>query len=294
MNLQAKFRAFKLDTPGSLCSVYMDGRYTLIEARLPIGGVDVLMQDMKHHGKETVDVLHITSWDTDHCSMIDLDQILNKLRPGRIEVPGYEPESEEGRSCRRILLKYDEIHQWKFHNTIEVTPQYISGLSRPMPFQPVGIHFSTDPRAANKNDRSLVMLFRSTTFSVLSLGDCESAEIASMLLKCEHITDEVDVLILPHHGADNGFITDDFLKAVKPLVAVATSNRGNEYEHPRPEVRAMLAQNGIPLMTSKDGDVYVIHEAGRQFSIAADFGADAQIRKKEEFMPKALSRQYRF
>ncbi|MBK9764928.1 MAG: hypothetical protein IPO87_16655 [Flavobacteriales bacterium] len=72
MNLQAKFRAFKLNTPGSLCSVYKDGNYTLIEARIPVGGINALIEDLKVHGKEKLDVLHITSWDVDHCDRSSL------------------------------------------------------------------------------------------------------------------------------------------------------------------------------------------------------------------------------
>lgn len=291
MNLQAKFRAFKLDTPGSLCSVYKDGTYTLIEARLPIGGIDTLLEDLKFHSKDRLDVLHITSWDVDHCDQIELGQILNKLRPNRIEVPGYEPDSEEGKSCRRILLHYDDIHQRRVHNTIEITPSYLSTLQSATPWGSENVFFPTDPNAPNKNDRSLIKLFRSASFSVLSLGDCESEEIGRQLMRSEIFQKEVDVLILPHHGADNGFITDEFLKTINPQVAVATSNRGNEYDHPRPEIRALLASNGIPLMTSKDGDDYVYHEVNGLESQYLDTGAESSIRKKGSFIPKKIRKR---
>lgn len=291
MNLQAKFRAFKLDTPGSLCSVYKDGTYTLIEARLPIGGIDVLIQDIKFHNKEQLDVLHITSWDVDHCDQVELSQILNKLRPARIEIPGYIPDSDEGKACRNLLLKYDDIHQRKVHNTVEVTPSYLATLQPATSWGSGNVFFPTDPNAATKNDRSLIKLFRSTSFSVLSLGDCESEEIGQQIMRLQIFKEEVDVLILPHHGANNGFITDTFLKTIKPQVAVVTSNRGNEYDHPRPEIRALLAANHIPLMTSKDGDAYVYHEVGQQHSQYLDTGADSQVKKKGEFVPKKIRKR---
>jgi competence protein ComEC len=288
MNLQAKFRAFKLDTPGSLCSVYKDGTYTLIEARLPIGGIDILIQDIKFHNKEQLDVLHITSWDVDHCDQIELRQILDKLRPARIEIPGYVPDSDEGKACRNLLLKYDDIHQQYVHNTVEITPAYIAGLPGETRWSDRNVLFPTDPNAEKHNDRSLIKLFRSASFTVLSLGDCESEEIGQRLMRSEIFREEVDVLILPHHGANNGFITDSFLKTIKPQVAVATSNRGNEYDHPRPEIRALLAANDIPLMTSKDGDAYVYHEVGQQHSQYLDTGADSQVKKMGEFVPKRI------
>lgn len=288
---QAVFRAFKLDTPGSLCSMFQDNKYTLIEARLPNGGIVELVNDLRIHGKEQIDTLHITSFDVDHCDMIELGQILNTLRPARIEIPGYEPDSEEGKSCRKLLLKYDDIHQRYVHNTIQITPSYIATLPNATSWSSSNVLFWTDPAAPSKNDRSLIEFFRSTSFSVLSLGDCEACEIAGRLMRSAILQKEVDVMILPHHGAANGFITDEFLKALNPQVAVATSNRGNEYDHPRPEIRALLASNGIPLMTSKDGDVFVIHEAGQQKSVAVDLGADGQVKKREWLVPKRLKQQ---
>jgi competence protein ComEC len=291
MNLQTVFRAFKLETSGSLCSVYNDGQYTLMEARLPVGGIEVLLQELKFYKKDHVDILHITGWDVDHCDQIDLGQILNKLRPARIEIPGYVPDSEEGKVCRNILLNYDVIHQRYVHNTVEVTPAYIATLKNAEKWNKSSVLFPTDPEAPNKNDRSLIKFIRSTTFSVLSLGDCESSEIAERLMRSDIIREEVDVLILPHHGADNGFISDDFLKAVKPQVAVATSNRGNAYDHPRPEIRALLDRNNIPLMTTKDGDAFVVHEAGQQQSQYIDAGTDGKLKKRDLFVPKKIRRR---
>ena len=291
MNLQAKFRAFKLDTPGSLCSLYKDGAYTLIEARLPIGGIEALILDLKFHGKEKLDVLHITSWDVDHCDQIELGQILNKLRPDRIEIPGYVPDSDEGKACRNILLKYDDIYKRKVHNTVEITPSYVAALPPAPSWGSGNVFFTTDPNATKKNDRSLIKFFRSDSFTVLSLGDCESEGIGQQLMRYEIFTEEVDVLILPHHGADNGFITDAFLKTIKPQVAVATSNRRNEYGHPRPEVRTLLANNDIPLMTSKDGDAYVYHEVGVQHSHYLDTGAASQEKKTGVFVPKKIRKR---
>jgi competence protein ComEC len=67
----------------------------------------------------------------------------------------------------------------------------------------------------------------------------------------------VDVMIMAHHGADNGFTTSAFLKAVKPTLAIATSNYGNQYDHPKPEIRDLLYKHEVRLFTTKTGDVIV-------------------------------------
>lgn len=289
MSIATRFRAFQLDTDGSLFSVYKQGHYTLVEARLPKAGLRALQDDLAKYGKQTVDTLHITSWDVDHCSWNDLAAILNHLRPARIEVPGYVPDSDEGQLCRDTLLKYDVIHQRRVHNVHEITPAYIHGLPTASAWQDHDILVATDPNADCKNDRSLIRLFRSAGFSVLSLGDCESPAIAAQLMRDPIMRTEVDIIVLPHHGADNGFISDEFLKAIKPIIAVSTSNWGNEYGHPKPEVRQMLANNGVEVMTSKAGDVFITQEAGGSVAIAVDLDQDGRhIQKQKEFMPKRV------
>jgi competence protein ComEC len=68
---------------------------------------------------------------------------------------------------------------------------------------------------------------------------------------------EVDILILAHHGADNGFTTSKFLRSVKPKFAICSSNYDNQYEHPKKEIRELLYEFNIPIFTTKTGDVII-------------------------------------
>lgn len=43
------------------------------------------------------------------------------------------------------------------------------------------------------------------------------------------LRNEVDILILAHHGADNGFTTPEFLQTLSPRLAICTSDYGNQY-----------------------------------------------------------------
>jgi competence protein ComEC len=64
-------------------------------------------------------------------------------------------------------------------------------------------------------------------------------------------------MILAHHGADNGFTTKKFLRHIDPTVAICSSNYDNQHDHPRQEIRDLLHEEGIRLMTTKTGDVIV-------------------------------------
>lgn len=287
--METKFRAFQLDSEGSLFSYYKPNQYYLIEARLPKGGLSVLKKDLEFHGKSQVDVLHITSWDVDHCRYDELIQILNHLRPNIIEIPSYLPESDNGRLCRKTLIGYEDIHQQYTPNVRVMSKDYISKLENAQVRGSKNVVYHSKYESQNKNDMSLIKLFRSEGFNVLSLGDCESQEISNYLLRAGFITSEVDVLILPHHGADNGFLTGEFLDKVSPRIAVCSSNTGNQYEHPKANIRALLSARGIPLMTTKRGDVIVVHEKNTTKSIAVNL-----LNNNEDKVPDTLFTPKRF
>ena len=70
MRYLTRFRAYQLASPGSLFSYYKKNHFTLIEARIPKGGIEVLAAELNQFGKSYIDTLHITSWDDDHCDLI--------------------------------------------------------------------------------------------------------------------------------------------------------------------------------------------------------------------------------
>jgi len=287
MNLITKFRAFQLETDGSLFSNYKNNVYTLIEARLPKGGLESLVDDLEIHSKQKIDVLHITSWDNDHCNYDDLIEILNQLRPEKIEIPSYLPESDMGKLCRKTISGYDRIHQERVINVQMIDQKFIRGLSQAREKSTNNILYEGDYLSLKKNDWSLIKLFRSLGFNVLSLGDCESSIVSDRLKKSSILCEELDVLILPHHGADNGFITGEFLDAVKPKIAICSSNNCNQYDHPRQNIRNLLSARGIPLMTTKRGDVIVGQFESQNFAEAYSYqGDNYEVHKQVRFNPK--------
>jgi len=257
-NMETKFRAFQLASPGSLFSYWKKSKYTLIEARLPKDGIEVLKKDIQFHGIEKIDTLHITSWDNDHCDFKALPQILNQFRPDKIEIPSYEPNTDSGKSCKRLIT--DHIHQKYVYNVTTYNKSKINGLSNGEAWGTSSIVYHSLYDVDSHNDMSQIRLFRSAGFNVLSLGDCESEKITNGLMKKSFINTEVDVLILPHHGAKNSMLTGPFLDYCKPTLAVCSSNYDNEYDHPRPEISNLLSYRKIESMTTKRGDVIVFQK----------------------------------
>lgn len=255
-----RFRAYQLDNAGDSFSFFADGTFTLIEARLTDLSRPSLNQELVKCGKTVIDVLHITGWDQDHCAIADLEEILLSYTPSKIEYPGYPPHSDTAKQCLKIIQNYQTTNSNKRRlvKCIAINPGYINGLksAEDLGYRDIFYH----PRTlfdGESNNNSTIKLFRQGCFNVASLGDVEDANIGAYLRRCKIFKREVDVLLLAHHGADCPTNSKAFFETVEPKIVICGSQFGNQFEHPKTEVRQRLFDLGIPLMTTKTGDVLI-------------------------------------
>lgn len=283
-----RFRAYQIGTAGASFS-YFDGKhFTLIEARLTDASRESVTHEMQVCNKTRIDTLHITSWDRDHCTLSELQEILGTWFPKRIEYPGYQPATDSGKACLA------EIEHFCTLNTdctsVAITPTYIKSLGAADKYGYKNILFHPKTLVDKSNDNSTVKLFRTGCFNVLSLGDVESTDIAALIKSSTIARRELDVLLLPHHGANNGFLTSDLLDELKPKLAICGSNQGNQHGHPAPEIRALLTRKSIPIATTVRGDVIVWSTNGTSSVHWIDTMADTtEIQKREHFEPKKFT-----
>jgi competence protein ComEC len=254
-----RFRAYQLGNPGSSFSYFDGTTFTLIEARLTDLSQPRVKKEMEICGVRRIGCLHITSWDTDHCAEDELKEILDDYMPSKIELPGYAPQSDEAIRCRQLVREYKtKLKTQGVSATVQsIDPDYIKGLNTAEALGYRDVIYHPKYLSEKSNDNSTVKLFRTGCFNFASLGDVENPMIGAYLRRCSLFASEVDVLILAHHGADNGLTTRKFLKAVKPTIAICSSNYDNQYDHPRPEIRALLHELKIDIYTTKTGDVAV-------------------------------------
>lgn len=265
--VRTRFRAYKLGKAGSLCSYFADGHFTLIEAMDTELSRPRLLAEMKLCGKESIDTLHITSWDEDHCEANSLEWILATLSPKKIQVPGYQHDTQNVKDCQSLISQYQSKQRRIGKNTdvIAVTPEYITSLGQAAVLGYEDILYHPKSIFTKSNDNSTVKFFRRGCFNVLSTGDIEHHNIGAYLRCCKKLRRELDVLLLPHHGGPVDLMTKKFLEELNPSLAVCTSNTGNQHEHPDPAVRKLLSDRRIPLMTTKRGDV-IIESIGSHMS----------------------------
>jgi competence protein ComEC len=255
-SVKTRFRAYQLDSAGSSFSYASGTSFILIEGRYCEGNEDSIKQELRICGLDQITTLHITSWDQDHCSPKQLEKILEEFKPQKVEYPGYVPHTDCGKESLGIIESFKKNRARA--KVVAVTPEYIASLDAASNYGYNNImYWPKEMDSDNANNNSTVKQFRSGSFNVLSLGDVESTHISSYLRRARTINSEVDVMIMAHHGADNGFTTSAFLKAVRPTLAIATSNYGNQFNHPKPEIRELLHKHDVRLFTTKTGDVIV-------------------------------------
>ncbi|WP_444899865.1 ComEC/Rec2 family competence protein [Microbulbifer sp. VAAC004] len=260
-NKVTRFRAYQLGNAGSSFSYFNGTKFTLLEARYNEANEDSIKQEMHLCNTNEIHDLHITSWDIDHCSPIQLEKILTNFNPKKIEYPGYTPHTEAGKESLSIIKKYEEKDRGN-RKSIGITPSYIRSLDKAESYgYRDTLHHPKYIDETSSNNNSTVKHFRSGSFNVLSLGDVECNNIASGLRRQRTINQETDVMILAHHGADNGFTTSAFIRTVRPSVAIASSDYANQFKHPKQEIRDLLYKNEVKLFTTKNGDI-VIYSIG--------------------------------
>ena len=280
-----RFRAYQLGTPGSSFSYFDGTHFTLIEARITDLSRPQLTSELQACGVTTINCLHITSWDSDHCAKADLDEILGTWKPAKVEYPGYMPHTDTGKECLVAIRDY-RVQQAK--KIVKVDPPFITGLSHAKEWGYTNIFYWPKEIGESPNDNSTAKLFRTGSFNVLSLGDLESDGISSHFKSCRTLKSETDIMILAHHGADNGFTTKALLERINPSAAICTSDYDNQYEHPKQEIKDLLFELDIPVFTTKTGDVVIasVSPHTHKYTLLNLKADSTSLSSKKEFVSK--------
>ncbi len=231
-------------------SLSINNHFTLIEARYNDDNRSRIKEELRDLGKNSIDTLHITSWDDDHCRASELMSIIQELRPNVIELPGYMSNTYNAHECLEIIKSNPYITIVSINGTLVRNEKKEKYMGK-------DIFYGPYRKFDSSNDNSVVKFFRRGSFKVLSLGDCEAKEISEYLQNEEILQNEVDVLILSHHGSVNSIISPEFLDAIRPKVAVCPVNYANNYGLPNKKIEKWINDRGIKYLSTKMGDVLI-------------------------------------
>lgn len=109
-------------------------------------------------------------------------------------------------------------------------------------------------RVDNLNNASIVARLDYQNFSALFPGDLEKDAQGKIPIQNLFAT----ILKVPHHGSQNG-LSEDFLKAVRPALAVISAGKDNKFGHPHPSTLDLLKKLAVKYYrTDQDGRIEIV------------------------------------
>jgi len=208
------------------------------------------VRSLARAGVERVDVLVISHPHQDHFA--DACELLDSFEVGAVVGSGLGKPSP---GYAELLLKISELGIEYYTaapgDTIAFGSSKLAFLGPP----PEG------PSRCTENDASLVARLDTGWLSVLYTGDSGVSAERWLVERYGRSLDS-DVLKLGHHGSKSSS-TAVFLRAVDPMLAVASCGRADRNGHPSPEVVSRLDSMGIELLrTDLEGGITI--EAGKE------------------------------
>ena len=207
-------------------------------------GKNVLLPYLLDKRITKIDYIMISHFDTDHCK--GFEYVLENIKVKNVIISKQSETSENFKQIMKIIRK-------KRINLIIVQKGSKIKIDN---FTTVDILSPQSENIAdNMNDNSIVAKFEAYNFSILFTGDA-SEKIEKELIK-EKINLKSDILKVSHHGSKTG-TSEEFLKSVKPKIALIGVGENNKFGHPTKDVIKRLTENKIKIYrTDTDGEIRI-------------------------------------
>lgn len=207
-------------------------------------GKNVLLPYLLDKRITKIDYIMISHFDTDHCK--GFEYVLENIKVKNVIISKQSETSENFKQIMKIIRK-------KRINLIVVQKGSKIKIDN---FTTVDIISPQSENIAdNMNDNSIVAKFEAYNFSILFTGDA-SEKIEKELIK-EKINLKSDILKVSHHGSKTG-TSEEFLKSVKPKIALIGVGENNKFGHPTEDVIKRLTENKVKIYrTDRNGEISI-------------------------------------
>lgn len=205
-------------------------------------GRDIVTPYLKAKGIDAIDKLILTHGDFDHIGGADEIRKAFHIKEVYYPVGNVEGDYEKG-----LLMNFHENNV-----PIHFVNEGVNWQVRNQAFYIV----SPTGHEQEKNDRSIAIYAQLGGMKWLFTGDLE--EDGERRIINDYPTLLVDILKVGHHGSRTS-TSSDFLKHIKPKVAIISVGRNNRFQHPHKEVIDSLHSHNVKVFrTDQHGAIRFI------------------------------------
>lgn len=249
-DIYTRLRFYEMGKTGISISLSVDNQFTLIEGRYNEINKRQIKEEMEIAGCSTIDLLHISYWDDKRCNSVELKELLEELQPMEIEIPAYEPETEDALLCRKLINEY--VSKNPFAEKFVVGPKSLDKPDSLGDIEYTDVIFSPFEKYTKKNDNSIIKIFKQGRFSFLNTSVSSVHDFTKELLTLVKLKN-IDVLFVNEREGENPYLQMNFLETLKPFILVRYSDCLNTF------VRKGFANTptGLNLNKLPNGDVVV-------------------------------------
>ena len=244
-NKYTRLRAYRMQD-GCVVSYSVDMEFILIGARYNDGIAPAIREEMRIAGCDSIDLLHISSWDKRMCDATELKVLLDDLQPTDIEIPAYNPTDENGKACERVIKEFCEnsvISQFIQCSRKRVGKEEDTGR---------GILLSPSREYGGTTDNDVVEFFYQGRFKLLSTGFVKSKEVMDDINKKPQLHNPMLMLVCGMN--DSPFVSLAFLHRSSPLIIIDLLDDNKYYRR----ANADLKDYGISSQRADNGDLILM------------------------------------
>lgn len=210
---------------------------------------------LRRAGVTHIDLFVLTHPHADHIGQCAA--VMQQFSVGEVWMPGTSHTTRTFERCLDAILASDAgYHEPRAGEVYQI------GSARVEVLHPSRL--SGDP-----NNDSIVLRIVYGDVAFLMMGDAE-AEVEQAILRSRRPV-QAQIIKLGHHGSSTSS-TVDFLRAVKPEVAVYSAGRGNPYGHPHIETLRTAAALGLHLYGTDVSGTIRIGTDGRRYEVYVERG----------------------
>lgn len=236
----ARLKMTFLDTGKSDCIVIEAGKSVVVNDAADEDDQDMIREFLDSLQTERIEYLILSHFDKDHIG--SAAELLQRYEVGCVLMPDYQEDSEPYLALMEALRE---------------TETESRRLRQSYQFSLEGIEFYVDaPREAsydNDNNYSLITVVTNNRNRILLMGDAQKQRTEEFL-ESSYLSQNCDLIKMPHHGDYNKRLRDLFVKA-QPRYAVFTA--GAERSRVEAETLDLLEKCGCSAFYTDEGAVTV-------------------------------------